>query len=334
MAMARSLAATWLTCRSPMQISPPLMVSRPAMDLSKVDLPQPEGPTSTATSPSAMSSSIDFSTAMGPKLLWTLRKETEAMGLTLDGAGGEAGDQIALQEQEEQADRDQSQHRGGHHLTPVDGEFADEGEEPDRESLLALAVDQHEAEQQFAPGGGEDESDSGAHAGQRQRQDHAPERHETRAPVDHRRLLEILGHDVEEGLHQEGRKGDIEGSIDDDEPKEAIGQAELAHDAVYRWDDHHQRKGLGQEEDQAHGCLAAEAETRQRIAGEGRDRGDDDGGRHRYQDAVEEIARKVGRLENARIVGERYAARAHAGGLAVEQVLRRHRDLDRPVDRQ
>src|SRR4029079_13551618 len=99
MAMSRSLGATWLTCRSPMWISPPLMVSRPAMDLSKVDLPQPEGPTSTTNWRSVVSRAIDCSTAMGPKLLWTLRKETEAMGLTLDGAGGEAGDQIALQEQ-------------------------------------------------------------------------------------------------------------------------------------------------------------------------------------------------------------------------------------------
>src|SRR5262245_52028497 len=120
-----------------MRISPPLMASSPAMDLSKVDLPQPEGPTSTTNSPSAMSRSIDLSTRTGPKALCTLRKETEAMGSTLDSAGGEAGDQIALQEKEEQANRDERQHRSRHHLSPVDRELADEGEKPDGEGLLA-----------------------------------------------------------------------------------------------------------------------------------------------------------------------------------------------------
>src|SRR5690242_15269998 len=104
------------------------MVSSPAIDLSKVDLPQPEGPTSTTNSPSAMSRSIDLSTVMGPNFLWMLRKETEAMRLTFDGAGGKAGHQITLQEEEEQADRDQCQYGSRHHLPPVDGEFANEGE--------------------------------------------------------------------------------------------------------------------------------------------------------------------------------------------------------------
>src|SRR5262249_40126606 len=107
------------------------MVSSPAIDLSRVDLPQPEGPTSTTNSPSPMSRSIDSSTVTGPNFLWTLRKETEAMRSTLDGAGGKTGHQIALQEEEEQADRDEGQYGSGHHLPPVDGEFANEGEEPD-----------------------------------------------------------------------------------------------------------------------------------------------------------------------------------------------------------
>src|SRR4051812_30137060 len=54
MAMSRSFGGTLLTTRSPIAISPRLISSRPAIIRSKVDLPQPEGPTRTTNSPSGM----------------------------------------------------------------------------------------------------------------------------------------------------------------------------------------------------------------------------------------------------------------------------------------
>src|SRR5215475_8803167 len=54
MAMSRSLGWTLLTTRSPIEIVPEVMFSSPASILSKVDLPQPEGPTSTTNSPSSI----------------------------------------------------------------------------------------------------------------------------------------------------------------------------------------------------------------------------------------------------------------------------------------
>ena len=50
--MSRSFGGTLLTTRSPMRISPEVMFSRPAIIRSRVDLPQPDGPTSTTNSPS------------------------------------------------------------------------------------------------------------------------------------------------------------------------------------------------------------------------------------------------------------------------------------------
>src|SRR5262245_26447656 len=47
MATSRSFGGTLLTIRSPMRISPPVMFSSPAIIRSSVDLPQPDGPTST-----------------------------------------------------------------------------------------------------------------------------------------------------------------------------------------------------------------------------------------------------------------------------------------------
>src|SRR6516164_2760311 len=79
--MSRSLGGTPLTTRSPILISPALTLSRPAIMASKVDLPQPEGPTSTTNSPSFTSRLIPFSTATEPKDLLRLRIVSEAISI-------------------------------------------------------------------------------------------------------------------------------------------------------------------------------------------------------------------------------------------------------------
>ena len=65
MAMSRSFGGTAFTTRSPMEIVPRLMPSRPAIIRSAVVLPQPEGPTKTTNSPSWMSR-LRSDTAMVP----------------------------------------------------------------------------------------------------------------------------------------------------------------------------------------------------------------------------------------------------------------------------
>lgn len=45
MAMSRSLGDTPVTSPPPMRMVPPVIGSSPAMQFSRVDLPQPEGPT-------------------------------------------------------------------------------------------------------------------------------------------------------------------------------------------------------------------------------------------------------------------------------------------------
>src|SRR5882724_13367296 len=77
--MSRSLGGTRLTTRSPMRISPPVISSSPAIMRSKVVLPQPLGPTSTANSPSEMSTSTPRMTWVRPNCLYTLRIWTDAI---------------------------------------------------------------------------------------------------------------------------------------------------------------------------------------------------------------------------------------------------------------
>ena len=69
--MSRSFGGTSLTRRVPMRISPELISSSPAIILSSVDLPQPDGPTRTVNEPSAMSMSTPWSTVVSPKLFFT-----------------------------------------------------------------------------------------------------------------------------------------------------------------------------------------------------------------------------------------------------------------------
>ena len=78
MAMSRSFGGTRLTTVPPMAISPSLISSSPAIMRSRVDLPQPDGPTSTQNSASAMSMSTPRITWVEPKRLCTALIPTAA----------------------------------------------------------------------------------------------------------------------------------------------------------------------------------------------------------------------------------------------------------------
>jgi hypothetical protein len=60
--MLRSLGSTSLTRLPAIDTSPSVIVSSPAIMRSSVDLPQPEGPTMTMNSPSAMVASTPWMT--------------------------------------------------------------------------------------------------------------------------------------------------------------------------------------------------------------------------------------------------------------------------------
>jgi hypothetical protein len=65
--MSRSFGGRSLTTRSPIAISPEVMSSSPAIIRSAVDLPDPDGPTSTMNSPSAMSNDRSFTAGTPPR---------------------------------------------------------------------------------------------------------------------------------------------------------------------------------------------------------------------------------------------------------------------------
>ncbi len=66
MAMSRSFGLMPLMSWPSTRIAPPVTLSRPAMQFSSVDLPQPEGPTRIRNSPESIDRLIDFSVSARP----------------------------------------------------------------------------------------------------------------------------------------------------------------------------------------------------------------------------------------------------------------------------
>src|ERR1700742_1986766 len=75
--MSRSLGWTLLTTRSPIEMVPEVMFSRPASIRSRGDLPQPEGPTSTTNSPSSIGTVTPCRTSKAPNDFRTSRILTD-----------------------------------------------------------------------------------------------------------------------------------------------------------------------------------------------------------------------------------------------------------------
>ena len=84
MASPRSALSVSFTSRPSMRISPAVASSSPAMVRRSVDLPQPEGPTKTANSPSSILRSIGRSTWTGPKDLDRRLRVRSAKGRLLE----------------------------------------------------------------------------------------------------------------------------------------------------------------------------------------------------------------------------------------------------------
>src|SRR3954469_25051911 len=117
MARLRSRGARSLTFLSPIIMSPDVMSSSPTIIRSSVDFPHPDGPTRIMNSPSATSMLTSFTAGKpSPYCLTMFFMSMAAMGSSLHCAGGEAGDDLSLEQQDDDDDRDGDDDRGGREL--------------------------------------------------------------------------------------------------------------------------------------------------------------------------------------------------------------------------
>src|SRR5690606_3504568 len=165
--MSRSLGAFSLTRSPPMRSSPSVMSSRPAIMLSVVDFPQPDGPTRMMNSPSAISK-FASSTPTVPSgyrvVMWS--RTMSATFSALHCAGGQAGDDAPLEEQDEDDDGNREQHRGCRDRTGRLGELAGAREVRDGHGgrLRTLGGGQRDREQEVVPAEDEHQDRRGEHA--------------------------------------------------------------------------------------------------------------------------------------------------------------------------
>src|SRR4051794_22663327 len=123
MAMSRLDGCRSLIWRPSTRISPEVIVSSPAIVLSSVDLPQPDGPTSTRKPPFSSSTSIPFRISTWPKRFLKPSISRKAIGLSFDGASHETAHEIAAGEHVDEKGGQSRDHRGRH----VDVVFDDAG---------------------------------------------------------------------------------------------------------------------------------------------------------------------------------------------------------------
>src|SRR5689334_23503883 len=110
MAMSRFSGGSSFMRFPAMMISPAVTLSRPAIMHKVVVLPQPEGPRRHTTSPAATERSASFTATKSPNLLVILRASmVDIRGLSLDGAEGDAAQQMVLQEEGHQENGDEEQ---------------------------------------------------------------------------------------------------------------------------------------------------------------------------------------------------------------------------------
>src|SRR5208337_4930110 len=95
MAMSRFDGCRSLTTWPPIRISPELIDSSPAMVLSNVDLPQPDGPTSTRKPPCSSEMSMPLRISTAPKRLRRALISRVAIDLSFHRAGHQTAHEIA-----------------------------------------------------------------------------------------------------------------------------------------------------------------------------------------------------------------------------------------------
>src|SRR5262245_41253745 len=125
MASLRLAGASLVTSRPSIEILPPLVSSSPAINLSRVDLPQPEGPTKTTNSPSSISKLMFGMMFVAPKdlvtllsVIWPIFSSRYSCRRSLHRTEGQAAHQLSLAEPAHDQDRRDGERRGRRQLRP------------------------------------------------------------------------------------------------------------------------------------------------------------------------------------------------------------------------
>src|SRR4030095_2388682 len=193
--MSRSCGGRSLTTRSPMEISPAVISSRPATMRRVVVLPQPDGPTKTMNSLSRIVRFTSLTACTSSYFLLRSLRTTCAIGLSpsnrfpgvgcpgrlaspLHGAR-EAGDVVLHEERIDDRDWDRAQEGSRHELPPEVDVAADQlRDDAHRDRLLLRRRQENQRVDELVPRQGEGEDARRQDARHRDREDDADHRPE------------------------------------------------------------------------------------------------------------------------------------------------------------
>src|SRR6478735_2506395 len=241
--MSRSFGGRSFTTSSPMRSSPSVTVSSPATIRRAVDLPQPEGPTSTSISPSSMTrSSSRMPTWPFGYTFVTPSNVTDATGTSRVGGarvgwvrwsslhrpGEQAPHEVALQG-EEHDERQRHRHEGGGgEQLPVLAPSAGERRQAYRHrGVLGDVADERQGDEVVVPHPEELEDPEGGERRHRQRKDQPPEHRGVVGAVDAGRLHEVLRQRREVVVQQEDRQRQAERDVGEPRGGRLSGQVEV-----------------------------------------------------------------------------------------------------------
>src|SRR5918992_2225081 len=250
--MSRSRGRTPETSLSPMWIAPASSGSSPASMRSAVDFPDPDGPTRTRSSPSAMSR-LRLSTAgvsvPGYVRVASIYLTSVTRAPSLDRTQRQAADHPLLRDPSGEHHRNAGEHRGGRELREELTPGADVRRDPDRHGRPVHRVELDGVEE-LVPREDDAEQSRRRDAGRGQRQDDRRELSPQPSSVDLGGLDQLAGDlDEERTQHPDGQ-GQVDRRVEDDQHQPRVQQIELPREYPYRQDGGHDRQELGRDEEE------------------------------------------------------------------------------------
>ncbi|EON32400.1 phenol hydroxylase [Gordonia terrae C-6] len=254
-------------------------------------------------------------------------------GLSLHGAGGQAGHDSTLEEEHEDDDGDGDDHRGGRDRPGgfLELRCAGEVRDGDRGGDRAFGRGQRQGQQEVVPGEDEHQDRGGHDAGRREGGDDLAERLPWCGAVHLGGLLQLPRDLAEERGEGVDRQRQREGDVRQDQARPRVEQPESAFDVEQRCDEGDLREHRDQQRGSDQELLAREVQARHRIRGHGAQDDRDHRGDEPDTDRVDQGRGEGTRLEDAPIVVEGELTRPE---LAVGHAARRlERQADDPEQR-
>ena len=257
----------------------------------------------------------------------------------LDGAGGQALDEIALEEYEDDGHGDSRHNRGRHHIPPVGGGLPQEGHHQARGQGPAGAVrHQGHGVEQVVPAPHEPVNGDGDHARYGQGKDDLQHDPQVARPIQLGALHQGVGNLVKVALQGPGAHGQGEDHIADNQGPVAAQKSRLVHHGV----DGQQQNGLGESlahHKHSHDELPAPvAEFGEAVARQGGHQGGHEAGAEGNPEAVFQIGHNLRVRDDVKDVvqgqgtGEEIAGegqvRGLQGGVDHPQQGQKHKSAD------